>query len=257
MRRSRLRIFGSRSVPAVLALLAMATPAAAGLEQPIYIIDSPTAGLLGHGEYRIQGRIGPESSILLGLRVGLKQVVHLGISFGMQRVFERADISVNDKVGVQARLRLLQEGAGPALALGFNNQGVGRYDEDLERYERKSKGFYGVVSKNWKVIVGQLSLHGGVNYSTETRDEKSVNLFAGGDWEIVPGLAILVDWDAGLDDREENGVYGRGRSYLDAAVRVTYGANLSMMLTFRDLTGNYEPSKHVWREFEIAFVDVF
>jgi len=238
-------------------LLAAATSTHAGIDEPIYIIDSPTAGLLGHGEYHIQGRIGQESSVLLGFRVGIKQVVHLGASYGMQSVFERADIEFNDRVGLQVRVRLLQEGEGPALALGFNNQGVGRWNEGLERYERKSLGFYGVVSKNWRVLGGQFSIHGGSNWSTETGDEESINFFAAGDWEPIHRLSLLVDWDAGLNDKEVNGIYGGGRTYLDAAVRLTYGDNLSMMLVFRDLTGNYEPNGHVWREFEIAYVDLF
>ena len=235
----------------------LATTARAGVDEPVYVVDSPTAGMLGHGEYRIQGRIGVESSIQFGVRVGIREVVHLGVSFGMQRVFERASVELNDRVGFQVRFRLLQEGESPALAVGFNNQGTGRWDEGRERYERKSKGFYAVLSRNWTAIVGQFSAHGGVNYSTETTDESGVNLFAAIDWEPVSGFAILFDWDAALDDKQEDGDFGRGRSYLDAALRVTYGDNLSMMLTFRDLTGNYEPSPRVWREFEVAFVDLF
>jgi len=238
-------------------LLTAAGATRAGLDEPIYVIDAPTGGVLGHGEYHIQGRIGQASSVFLDFRVGIKQVVHLGVSYGMQSVFERSDIEFNDRVGLQFRVRLLQEGEGPALALGFNNQGVGRWDEALERYERKSLGFYGVLSKNWRIIGTQFSLHGGGNWSTETTDEESVNFFAAADWEPIHRFSLLLDWDAGLNDKEVNGIYGGGRTYLDAAVRLTYGENLSMMLIFRDLTGNYEPNPHVWREFEIAYVDTF
>jgi hypothetical protein len=113
------------------------------------------------------------------------------------------------------------------------------------------------VSKNWSVLGGQFSIHGGANWSTETVDEESINFFVAGDWEPIHRLSFLVDWNAGLNDKEINGIYGGGRTYLDAAVRLTYGDNLSMMLIFRDLTGNYEPNGHVWREFEIAYVDTF
>ena len=62
----------------VCAVLVLGTgEVSAGLGEPIYLVDSPTAGLLGHGEYHIQGRIGPESSILMGFRVGVKNRVHL------------------------------------------------------------------------------------------------------------------------------------------------------------------------------------
>lgn len=241
----------------LLTATAIPTGARAGVDEPIYIIDSPTAGLLGHGEYHIQGRIGQESSVLLALRVGFKQVVHLGISYGMQRVFERADVEFNDRPGLLLRVRLIQEGEGPALALGFDSQGVGTWNESLERYERKSYGFYGVLSKNWRVVGTQFSLHGGANWSTETTDEESINVFAAFDWEPIHHLSLLVDWDAGLNDKNQDGMYGGGRTWLDAALRLTYGENLSMMLIFRDLTGNYEPNPHVWREFEIAWQDTF
>ena len=108
--------------------------------EPVYVIDSPTAGILADGEYSFQGRLGPESSILLGLRVGFANRLHVGVSFGMQRVFERGDLEFNDKIGFQIRIRLLEELDTPALAIGFNSQGVGLYHEDAERYDRKAAG---------------------------------------------------------------------------------------------------------------------
>ncbi len=241
----------------VAIVIAGVSGARAGIDQPIYVIDSPTAGLLDHGGLHAQGRLGPESAFLLDFRIGFKGIVHAGLSFGFQRVFERGNITVNDKVGVQLRIRILQEGNGPAFAIGFNSQGTGPYDEERERYERKSRGFYGVLSKNWSIPVGQVSLHGGANYSTETLDEGGLNVFAAADWEVIKGFSLLADWDAALNDDHKDGFYGGGDTYLDAAVRVTYGANLSMMLIFRDLTKNYEPDPRVWREFEIAFFDTF
>jgi len=221
-------------------------------------VDAPTAGLLGHGEYHIQGRVGPESTILGGLRLGIKQVVQIGISFGVAGVFERGSPDFNDHPGFEARIRLVAEGESPAVAIGFSSQGAGFYDEGLERYERKSKGFYAVVSRNWRSFFGQLSLHGGANYSLERTDQESVDVFAAVDWGPFSGFALVLDWDAALDDNDAPEVgYGRGRSYLDAAVRVTYGENLSMMLVFRDLTGNFEPDPRVWREFEVAYMNFF
>lgn len=225
--------------------------------EPIYVIDSPTAGLLGDGEYLIQGRIGPESSIQLGLRIGFLGRMHVGASFGMQRVFERDEISVNDRVGFQARVRLLEEFSTPAVAVGFNSQGVGVFDEELDRYERKSRGFYVVGSKNSMLALGQISVHVGVNYSTERDDEDGVNFFAAAEWEVFSGFSLMLDGDAARNDDVDDGRYGGGGVYLDGAFRISYGENLSMMLIFRDLTGNFEQSDRVGREFEINFVRMF
>lgn len=229
-----------------------------GVDQPLYAIDSPTAGVLAHGEYHVRGRIGPESSILLGARLGFFGRVQVGASFGMQRVFERGSVSVNDQVGFQARLRVLDEYATPAVAVGFDSQGVGPYDEGLDRYERKSPGFYGVLSKNWSVLLGDFSLHGGVSYSLETGDrDDQLNAFLAGEWIAFRVLSFVIDADGAFNDNTDDGRYGGGGIYVDGAVRVNYGENLSMMLIFRDLTGNYEPDPQVAREFELALVNSF
>jgi hypothetical protein len=231
--------------------------APAQLSERLYGIDHPTSGLLQNGEYHLQGRIGPESSILLGLRIGFRDIFHVGLSFGMQRVFERGDVDLNDHVGFRLRLRLLQEEETPALAVGFDSQGQGFYHEDFERYDRKSPGFYAVMSKNYLVALGFFAIHGGINYSMERRDDDDLNFFASADWEPVEGFAILLDADAALNDNNDNDGFGGGGVYLDAGLRLDYGDNLSMMLIFRDLSGNYHSSNQVGREFEIVFVDTF
>ena len=251
----------SRGIPLVVAALLVGTTAGAarsGVDQPIYAIDSPTAGVLAHGEYHLRGRIGPESSILVGARLGFFGRVQLGASFGMQRVLERADVSVNDQVGFQLRVRLLDELTRPAIAVGFDSQGVGMFDEGIDRYERKSPGFYGVLSKNWSVLIGDFSLHAGLSYSLEDDDgDDELDAFAAGEWIVFRAVSLVFDADAGFNDNKGDNGFGGGGIYLDGAVRVNYGENLSMMLIFRDLAGNYEPDEQVAREFEIALVNSF
>jgi hypothetical protein len=235
-----------------------AAVAQAGMAEPIYMVESPTAGLLSHGEYHIQGRIGPESSVLLAFRVGIKNRVYLGTSFGMQNLFSYEQVEFNDRPGFLFRVRLLDEDdRRPGLALGFDSQGTGAWNEDLERYDRKSKGFYAVLSRNWKIPVGYFSLHAGLNYSLENEDEDHIDGFAAFDWEAVAGLDFILDLDGAFNDNLDDGQYGGGGVYLDGAIRVTYGENLQLMLIFKDLTENYTPERRIGREFEIAFVDFF
>ena len=63
---------------------------------------------------------------------------------------------------VRLSVRLIEENRSPTLALGFDSQGNGIYSATAGRYQRKSPGFYGVLSKNWGVPLGDLSLHGGL-----------------------------------------------------------------------------------------------
>ena len=227
--------------------------------EDIRLVDSPTAGILPHGGYMIHGSVGPESSILAGVGVGFFDRVMLGASFGLQKFIGRGDIDVNDRPGFEIRVRLIEESAaGPALGLGIDAQAEGAYLDDAERYERKSKGAYAVVSKNYRLIE-DFSIHGGVNYSFEVKDEKGVNTFGGLSLEFVKGFSILLDYNAALDDND-TGVAGhrtRGRGYLDSGLRIDYRDNLRFKIFFKDLLDNYLPVSGVDRSIEVFYVSSF
>lgn len=224
--------------------------------QPIYVIDTPTAGILPDRSYNVIGRTGPESSFLIDARVGFFDRVQLGVSYGMQQVFAHGPVTFNNLPGLNARVRLTDETKWPAIAVGFDNQGQGFYHSDLDRYDRKSLGFYAVASKNWALALGEFSLHGGSNYSLENRDDNSVNLFMAGDWLVFHRLSFLLDADAGLNDNSTASL-GEGGAYVDAGLRFFFLESFSASLYFRDLTGNFGPQRDVGRELEIAFLNFF
>jgi hypothetical protein len=227
--------------------------------EDIRLIDSPTAGMLPHGGYVMYGSVGPESSILAGIGVGFFDRVMLGASFGLQKFIGRGDVDVNKRPGLEIRVRVIEESAaGPAFALGIDTQGEDAYLDDAQRYERKSKGAYAVASKNYRLIE-DFSIHGGVNYSFETKDEKGVNVFGGFSLEIVKGFSILLDYNAALDDNDEGVAthLTRGRGYLDSGLRFDYRDNLRFKILFKDLLDNYVPVSGVERSIEVFYVSTF
>jgi hypothetical protein len=227
--------------------------------EEIYIVDSPTAGIVPHGGYLFQGSIGPSSSLLFGVKVGFYNRLMLGTSFGIQNFVGRGDIEINDRPGFEIRLRIIEEEIiGPALAVGLDTQGEDAYLEDDERYERKSKGFYAVISRNYRLI-RDFSIHGGANYSLEDKDEDGVNFFAGATLEFIPGFHLLIDYNAGIDDDDPDidSSRTRGRGYLDAGLRFDYRENLRLKLEFKDLLHNYIPESGVARSLELFYVNYF
>jgi len=227
--------------------------------EELYIVDSPTAGIVPHGGYVMYGSIGPSSSLLFGVKVGFHDRLMLGASFGLQNFVGRGDIEINDKPGFEFRLRVIEEEIiGPALAIGIDTQGEDIYLDDLERYERKSKGFYAVVSRNYRLI-RDFSLHGGANYSLERENEEGVNFFAGMTLEVIPGFYILLDYNAAIDDDDTDNPEARtrGRGYLDAGLRFDYRENLRIKLNFKDLLDNYLPESGIARSFELFYVNYF
>jgi hypothetical protein len=241
------------------ALCSVAVPAArADLKQSIDGARYPTAGIVADREYRLVIRAMPESCVLFGGLVGFKDVVHGGLFYGAFNIIDRGDPVFNDHVGFEVRVRLINETQWPALAAGFDSQGWGAYDAALDRYERKSPGYYLVASKNWRSFLGDLSLTAGGDYSLESdHDDRSLDFFASGDWFIAQRVSILLDFDAALNDNDEDGVYGEGGTYLDLGVRVLLGDYVSLMLVFSDLTGNLAPGNDSGREFQMVFRDRF
>lgn len=241
------------------AALAVTAPVAhADLDQPIDNIRFPTAGLMSHREYRFQARLTPESSVQGGARLGLWERLQLGVFYGAQNLIGKGGVELNDRPGFEVRVRLVNEGNLPAIAVGFNSQGWYRYDSADQRYQRKSLGFYAVGSRNWKWFAGDFSLHAGANYSLETKDgQKSPDLFAAADWTIAHRVSILGDFDPAFNDNTNDDRYGTGGVYLDAGVRVLLGESLSVMLVFSDLTRNLAPGDKIGRELQVVYLNWF
>jgi hypothetical protein len=255
----------SKSRSAALGAVLMAAAVAAGspsnaqILEDVRVVSSPTAAILPHGGYLFDGLLGPESSILVAAEVGFFDRLMLGVSYGFQDFIGRGDIEANDRPGFEARLRVIEEtDRGPALALGVDTQGEGVYLEAADRYTRKSKGLYAVLSKNYRLI-GDFSIHGGVNYSFENRDEGGVDVFGAFALDIVRGLSVLLDFNPALDDNDASVAthLTRGRGYLDAGLRFDYRDNLRFKILFKDLLDNYLPVHGVDRSIEVFYLSSF
>jgi hypothetical protein len=257
MLKSRTKSPGVVLVAAVC--LALSGMASAQILEDVSVVSSPTASVLPHGGYLLQGSLGSGSSVILGLKVGFFDRFLLGASYGFQDFIGRGGMEANDKPGFEARLRVVEESEpGPALAVGVNTQGEGVYVEGAERYERKSMGAYAVLSKNYRLI-GDFSIHAGVNYSFENRDEGGVDAFGGFVLEVIKGFSILLDYDPALDDND-GGVathLTHGRGYLDGGLRFDYRDNLRFKILFRDLLDNFYPEAGVERSIEIFYLNSF
>lgn len=244
----------------VAAVFAVSTPPAeAQVFQEFYLVDSPTAGILPHGGYMFYGGVGPSNSLLAGTMIGFYDRLMLGVSFGLQKFVGRGPIDLNEKPGFQVRFRLLEEDTGrPALTVGLDTQGEDAYVDSHQRYERKSKGFFAVLSKNYKLI-SDFSIHAGINYSLERRDESGMNIFGGMAVELFRGFSLIADYNAALDDNDSSvpTCRTRGRGYLDTGIRFDYMDNLRIKLLFKDLLGNYIPEDGVARSIEIFYFNYF
>lgn len=217
------------------------------------LIDIPTAGILQQGEAEISAKIYKNNGLLLGTRVGLFPRFMFGVNYGAEEVVGNEDPQWHDRVEFNAKVRLLDENNQlPAIAIGYDSQGHGDYTNG--RYDIKSKGVYLTASKNF-FLLGNLGVHGGMNYSLETDDkDDEPNLFFGFDKTIGDMVVLLAEYDTGWNDNagsEDHIVNGRG--FFNASVDLHFTEGLILKITFYDLMLNLEETEGCDRSMTLLY----
>ncbi|MEW6509701.1 MAG: hypothetical protein AB1428_01940 [Bacteroidota bacterium] len=229
----------------------------AGKLEPRYLTDVPTAGMIDKGNFAVDIDFYRAGGVLVGFSAGIFNRVSMGISYGGSKLIGGESPELNETPGVNVKIRVAEEGMlFPALVLGFDSQGKEGYIKSLSRYAIKSPGLYAVVSKNYAAL-GYLSLHGGVNYSFERADgDKDPNVFVGLEKTIGPIVSMTVEYSLGLNDNGGDAI-GRGKGYLNAALKVTLGSGLTLGVNMKDLLKNGEDLNIANRTVHIEFSKPF
>ena len=241
---------------------------------PLNLVTIPTAGTLPKGSFTLEMLLQKDGGILPNLAVGLTDHFTIGMSYGFQDFIGDTKLKKNKPTPeVQVKYRLFEENTSwPALVIGLDTQGRGRYweydnvDADqtlIERYDKKAWGMYLTASKNWHVL-GNLGLHIGISKNTwEDKDgDKSTNFFFGLDKELNRSFALLLEYDAALNDNGDawgfhDITFGKGKGFLNAGLRWTIGSNLLIELDVNNITLNNDQAKYVNREVKIIYSEIF
>lgn len=227
--------------------------------EPIMIIDKPTAGMLHRGNYYVNAGFFEQGGLLFGVSVGLIDRFNFGISYGGTDILGVNKPQMNPYPGVNVKIRVLDEStAMPAVAVGFDWQGHGPYLDNLKRYTIKSTGFYAVASQNY-AFAGNLSLHGGVNLSTERGDgDKDMDIFVGAEKSLGQDISLLGEYDFGLNDNSGNAIgKPRGRGYLNLGFRWSWGKGLVLGLNLKDVLKNQGDITFGNRTIQLEYVGSF
>jgi len=217
--------------------LAQNTAGDASNIEPRYVIDTPTGGLLKRGAFAMDVDFFQEGGMTIGLTAGALDRLNFGISYGGTGIIGQDEITMQKLPGVNVKFRLFDETiAMPAIALGFDSQGKENYIDSLQRFTIKSRGFYAAASKNYS-LMGNLSLHGGTNYSLENKDgNKSLDFFVGAEKSLGSDISLLAEYDFGLNDNI--GVVGQGKGYLNTGLRWSWGNGFTIGCDLKNLVRN-------------------
>ena len=170
---------------------------------PIDLISMPTSGTLPKGTNSIETLLTNNGGIQPKFLIGISENFTLGFSFGLQNFIGTGDV-VKNKAYPEFNLkyRIYEESERfPALLIGFDTQGKGKYDEINQRYDQKAMGLYLVASRNWNAL-GNLGFHIGINKNDIEGKDNDVNLFFGFDKEINRSFSILAEYDFARNDDE-------------------------------------------------------
>jgi hypothetical protein len=203
-----------------------------------YLVDVPTSGLALHGTLEARGRVFPGGGLEARLDLGLLDRFELGVAFGGLQLIGDGNPRWYPRPGFALRVRALEETwTLPALAAGIDTRGGGFWDPGRRRFQFKSRGLYAVASKNYSLL-GDLALHGGVSRSFEARDDGDPTVFGGLEKSLGPRAAIAVEYDLASNDNRDDRAYGKGRGYLNGALRIRVAAPLELRVIVRDMLDN-------------------
>lgn len=235
---------------------------------PLNLVSIPTAGTLPRGSYTLEILLQKKGGLIPKLAVGLTDHFTIGMSYGIKDFIGSSKPEVNrSKPEVQIKYRLYEETmAKPAVAIGLETQGRGHYrlgsGVGVGRYDQKAWGVYLVMSKNWDLL-GNFGVHIGLSKNSwENEDgDDDADFFFGFDKEINRSFSLLVEYDAALNDNQDNYEledisFGRGKGYLNAALRWTIATNLLIELDFNDINRNTD-AEYTNREIKIMYSEFF
>ncbi|MBC8044392.1 MAG: hypothetical protein IAF08_13220 [Rhizobacter sp.] len=237
-------------------IYAQGSAGSAATQEARYIFNLPSAGTLERGSYAIEGLIFSGGGVLAAMSVGISNDLTFGISYGAGNVVGSGDPVWNKLPGVMVRYRIIPEDLFfPAITLGFDSQGRGNYIDSLGRYERKSAGFFAAASKNLEFL-GFLTLHGGVNYSLETRDDRDANFYVGLEKTIGPQVTIYSQYDFAFNDNSPSAL-GTGRGFWDAGLRWSVGSGITLELNLSNLSNNFKDIGAATRSVRLEYINTF
>lgn len=232
---------------------------------PRWLVDVPTAGTLQRGYYDLGLQIFRDGGGLGYADIGLSSRLMLGVSYGGQGLISDHDVDWFPRIGFSARFRVVDElEFFPAVTVGYSDQGHGVWSSEWDRYEYKSRGFYGVASRNFYFYQWSAGWHAGVNYSLEHDgdNDDDLNIFVGVDVAFNYNLGLLLEWDAAWNDNDANtNMSGKGYGYLNGSLKWLFTSKLELEFLIKDMLGNRpdRPGNNttVSREIRLTFIDSF
>jgi hypothetical protein len=228
---------------------------------PSKLVDFPTAATLPRASFNVELDAFSNGGLLSMISIGLHKRFMIGISYGGEGVLGNEKADWFERPEYMVKLMLIDENLGfPAVALGFESQGHGFYDDVLNRYRFKAPGFYLAVSKGYQTFNWVSGIHAGINMNPIEDDgdgDDDFSFYGGFDITFNNNLTILGEYQGALNDDKSGSGYGRGRGYLNAGFKWTFSNKLELAAILKDLLNNTRGISSITRELRITYMERF
>ncbi len=230
-------------------------------------ITTPTPNVLNRGDYSFGTKFYGDSSMRLGSNIGLFDRLSIGFSYGAENFVGNNEVDWYEHIDFKAKFQLLKETVNiPALSVGFDSEGHGKWIEGQNRYQIKSPGFFAAIGKNDLLLRGSKIIIG-ANKSTENDDgDKDINSFITLGQSIGDDLNFLLEYNFAFNDNYNStndfDHYGDGKGYLNLSVGWFIIPDLQFKFTVYDLlknAPNFDQEEKITldRSFQIIYTTKF
>ena len=207
---------------------------------PRRLVNAPTAGSLPGKSYYLETYLFDGGGMTQRIGIGVTDLLDIGVSYSGANIIGFSRVEWQPHMGAQIQVRIIEETmAHPAVSVGFDSQGYGPYisGENLNRFRAKSKGAYLVMSRNY-ILMGNLGLHGGVNYSFEDDDgDRDPSFWVGIDKNIGSVIEFCCEYDFATNDNENESITS-DRGYLNGAVRFILSSDFTLEFDLQNILRN-------------------
>ncbi len=247
------------AILSIVAIIPVFSQGTAGYKTPYEsreIIDMPTAGVLPLNSYNIKAKLFREGGIELESNFSFLQNLMLGVSFGGNTIIGNGEIQFQKIPGFNVKFRVFDEKLYfPAIAIGFSNQGNGKWISANNRFENLSPGFYLAISKNFAWALGEVSATGGINYSLEPdKSQRSVNAYGGFEQTLGKYFSLCGEIKLNLDDK----AYTNSSANLNLSLKSSIARGITLELQARNILNNNKyMNKTIDRRLSIDVIKYF
>lgn len=222
-----------------------------------YIVDMPTAGVLEKNSFNVRSIFFSDGGVSLYTLFAPFKRFNIGLSYSGSGIIGSKEPSFQKYPGIQLSYRIVDEKLNfPAVTLGANTQGTGKFFSDPGRYETMSPGIYTAVSKNFTWAAGWVALHGGFGYTFEQKKGNNApDAWIGIEQSLGTRAAINIEYNPNFNETDE--AFFANRSLLNASLRVALTPSTTVALQVRDILENSRIRNDIQRYFCIDYIGSF